>query len=145
MVPSVWGQLHDGAATSLLLGSIGILALVNLGNRLVSLVARDELTPSTVSSVTATILATLWFHPYGDRYATGFLPHHDGAATSLLLGSIGILALVNLGNRLVSLVARDEVNSLISYCNNTRDFMVPSVWGQVCDRVFASSRATRIK
>lgn len=23
---------------------------------------------------------------------------------------------------------------LISYCNNTRDFMVPSVWGQVCDR-----------
>lgn len=23
------------------------------------------------------------------------------------------------------------VSSLISYCNNTRDFMVPSVWGQV--------------
>ncbi|XRM39884.1 Guanine nucleotide-binding protein subunit gamma [Aspergillus tubingensis] len=23
--------------------------------------------------------------------------------------------------------------SLINYCNNTRDFMVPSVWGQVCD------------
>lgn len=21
---------------------------------------------------------------------------------------------------------------LINYCNNTRDFMVPSVWGQVC-------------
>ncbi|KAJ5333999.1 hypothetical protein MYU51_012965 [Penicillium brevicompactum] len=25
-------------------------------------------------------------------------------------------------------------NSLISYCNNTRDFMVPSVWGQVDKR-----------
>ncbi|KAJ6119259.1 hypothetical protein N7523_003539 [Penicillium sp. IBT 18751x] len=24
--------------------------------------------------------------------------------------------------------------SLISYCNNTRDFMVPSVWGQVDKR-----------
>lgn len=23
---------------------------------------------------------------------------------------------------------------LINYCNNTRDFMVPSVWGQVCRR-----------
>lgn len=34
-----------------------------------------QLTPSIVSSVTATTLATLWFHPYGDRYATGFLPH----------------------------------------------------------------------
>jgi hypothetical protein len=34
-----------------------------------------------------------------------------GAATSLLLGSIGILALVNLGNGLVSLVARDEAKT----------------------------------
>lgn len=30
---------------------------------------------STVSSATATTLATLWFHPYGDRYATGLFPH----------------------------------------------------------------------
>jgi guanine nucleotide-binding protein subunit gamma len=35
----------------------------------------------------------------------------------------------------------DPLNSLISYCNNTRDFMVPSVWGQVCDRVFSMACA----
>lgn len=34
-------------------------------------------------------------------------------------------------------------NSLISYCNNTRDFMVPSVWGQVCDRLFLSTHRAR--
>ena len=34
-------------------------------------------------------------------------------------------------------------SSLISYCNNTRDFMVPSVWGQVCDRAFSSRAHTR--
>lgn len=39
---SVVSALHDGAATSLLLGGIGILALVNLGNGIVSLGARDE-------------------------------------------------------------------------------------------------------
>ena len=33
----VVSALHDGAATSLLLGSIGILALVDLGNGIVSL------------------------------------------------------------------------------------------------------------
>lgn len=37
-------------------------------------------------------------------------------------------------------------NSLISYCNNTRDFMVPSVWGQVCDRALpmAFARASNL-
>ena len=25
----------------------------------------------------------------------------------------------------------DILYSLISYCNNTRDYMVPSVWGQI--------------
>jgi hypothetical protein len=29
-----------------------------------------KLTLQTASSATATILVTLWFHPYGDRYAT---------------------------------------------------------------------------
>jgi hypothetical protein len=44
---------------------------------------------------------------------------HDGAATSLLLGSIGILALVNLGNGLVSLVARDEAKTRSHTCPHT--------------------------
>jgi hypothetical protein len=45
---------------------------------------------------------------------------HDGAATSLLLGSIGILALVNLGNGLVSLVARDEGKNPVAYLSPYR-------------------------
>jgi hypothetical protein len=36
------------------------------------LVRKLSLTSQTASSATATILATSWFHPYGDRYATGF-------------------------------------------------------------------------
>lgn len=31
--------------------------------------------------------------------------------------------------------------SLINYCNNTRDFMIPSVWGQVCDRILSMAHA----
>jgi hypothetical protein len=34
------------------------------------LVRKPSLTAQTASSATATTLATLWFHPYGDRYAT---------------------------------------------------------------------------
>lgn len=44
---------------------------------------------------------------------------HDHTATALLLGSIGILALVNLGNRLVSLVARDEAKTRSHTCPHT--------------------------
>lgn len=28
-------------------------------------------------------------------------------------------------------VADGQFNSIIAYCNNTRDYMVPSVWGPV--------------
>lgn len=28
--------------------------------------------------------------------------------------------------------ANQSQNSLIQYCNTTKDFMVPSLWGQVC-------------
>jgi guanine nucleotide-binding protein subunit gamma, fungi len=40
--------------------------------------------------------------------------------------SMRYIAIVRLSHRVTN-----TVNSLINYCNQTRDYMVPSVWGQV--------------
>jgi hypothetical protein len=47
------------------------------------LVRKPSLTSQTASSATATTLATSWFHPCGDRYATGFSAQWSQRAHSL--------------------------------------------------------------
>ncbi|KAL1971794.1 hypothetical protein VTN31DRAFT_1882 [Thermomyces dupontii] len=64
----------------------------------------------------------------------------DGRAKKQSMADLKYRRLMELNSRLKEDLDRPRVKvseaalSLINYCNNTRDFMVPSVWGQVDKR-----------
>ncbi|KAI1910583.1 Guanine nucleotide-binding protein subunit gamma [Ophidiomyces ophidiicola] len=64
-------------------------------------------------------------------------PRGDGRNNRQNMAELKLRRLNELNARLKEDLERPRVKvteasmSLINYCNNTRDFMVPSVWGQV--------------